>query len=204
MELFPPTPEFLKGLRELCDRFEIPLIFEEVQCGLGRIGTNFAYQYFDVEPDIITLAKGLAGGLPMGAVLAREPYATIFEAGKHGSTFGGNPLVAAAALAYCDELFENNLASKAKETGAYLLSKLNESISTHSIVEEIRGLGLMIGIELKEGAAPFAERAAENGLLINATAGNVIRLLPPLITSRENCDQAVEILSQILNSEDVI
>jgi acetylornithine/N-succinyldiaminopimelate aminotransferase len=200
--VIPAEREFLHGVRQLCDERGLALIFDEIQCGLGRIGTNFAYEHYGVTPDIITLAKGLAGGAPIGAMLARGEFAEVFQPGKHGSTFGGNPLSSAAAVAYCRELFEHGLAERARETGAYLRRLLEEAVSGCKCVKEVRGLGLMLGIALDREGAAVVQRAQELGLLINCTAQTVIRLLPPLIVTEEDCAQAVKILSQCLHELD--
>ncbi|MBN1517366.1 aspartate aminotransferase family protein [Candidatus Sumerlaeota bacterium] len=197
--VIPATREFLQALRELCDARGMALIFDEVQCGLGRIGWPFAYEHFGVEPDIVTLAKGLAGGLPMGAILARGDWSATFQPGQHGATFGGNPLSASAALAYLGELFDKRLWERAAELGEYLTGKLRETLKPMQCVKEVRGLGLMLGIVLDREAAPVVRKALEHGLLVNDTAERVIRLLPPFIITREECDRAVEILHECLN-----
>ena len=196
--VIPASKEFLRGLRALCDAKGIALIFDEIQCGLGRIGANFAYEYYDVVPDILTLAKGLAGGLPVGAVLARGEFAEAFVPGKHGSTFGGNPVSSAAALAYLEQLFFHNLAAQVKTLGEYFLELLRREFSSLSIVKEIRGMGLMVGIELTIPGAEIVRRCAEKGLLINCTVEKVIRMLPPFIITKDDCDRAVEILKESL------
>ena len=196
--VIPAEPEFLQGLRQLCDERGIALVFDEIQCGLGRVGANFAHEHYGVTPDVMTLAKALAGGLPMGAVLARGEFAETFEPGKHGSTFGGNPVSSAAALAYCHELFDNGLAQKARETGEYLNAALAKMAAGRDCVASLRGLGMMIGIVLDRDGAEVVKQAQELGLLINCTAGNIIRLLPPLVVTHEECDRAVEILDRCL------
>ncbi len=194
----PAQREFLRGLRQVCDRHGALLAFDEIQCGLSRIGSPFAYQHYGVAPDFLALAKGLAGGLPMGAVLAREPAASAFEPGTHGSTFGGNPMSCAAALAVCRRVLDRRFARQVRELGNYLLQRLREHLRALPLVREIRGIGLMIGIELSEDGQPCVERCRRLGLLINCTAGRVLRLLPPLIVTRRQIESAVKILHTAL------
>ncbi|MCX7765676.1 MAG: aspartate aminotransferase family protein, partial [Candidatus Sumerlaeia bacterium] len=151
--VFPATREFMQELRQICDEKNILLIFDEVQCGLGRIGTNFAYEYYGVKPDIITLAKALAGGLPIGAILARGEVANAFEPGKHATTFGGNPLVCAGALAYLNELFNKNLAQHSAKIGKFLKLQLEQLQQHFPVIKEVRGLGLMLALEFNKPVA---------------------------------------------------
>ena len=190
---------FLKGLRELCDKKEILLILDEVQCGLGRTGKIFAYQHYGIEPDIMTLAKPLGGGLPIGATLAKESVASCFEPGDHASTFGGNPLVCACALTFLEILEEENLVEKAQKRGEYFKNKLNGLKKKFPFIKEIRGKGLMVGIELKFEGKNIVEECRKEGLLINSTSKNVLRFLPPLIVKENEINQAVEILNRVLS-----
>ncbi|MGI8907105.1 MAG: aspartate aminotransferase family protein [Candidatus Sumerlaeaceae bacterium] len=195
------TPEFLTQLREECDTRNLLLIFDEIQCGMGRCGRMFAHQVLDVEPDIMTLAKALGNGFPIGALLTREDIAAVLEPGTHGSTFGGNPLACAAALAVVETMVEKKLPERAANTGTYFLQALRKAIAGMDIVKEVRGIGLMIGIELTLPGADVVKHCAERGLLINCTMGHVLRLLPALVVTEEQCDRAVEILAGVLREE---
>ena len=195
------APEFLAVLREACDRHGACLIFDEIQCGLGRAGANYAFQHFGVAPDVVTLGKALGAGLPMGAVLARGGWASALRPSDHGTTFGGNPVVAAAAAEGLRVLREEGLAGRARELGAHLRGELSARFSATPVVREVRGLGLMCGIEL-DGPAGLAVQVVdgcrERGLLINATAGNVVRVMPPLTVSAAEIDEAVAIIAAAL------
>lgn len=199
--IVPCTEEFLRDLRALCDERDLLLIFDEIQCGMGRCGKLFAHQVLGVEPDIMTLAKALGNGMPIGALLAREHVAAVLEPGTHGSTFGGNPLACSAAIAVLDTIVEKNLAGRAEKMGKYFRKALRGALSGLRNIKEIRGLGLMIGIELTHPGADVVKRCAERGLLINCTMGHVLRILPPLIVTEEQCDQAVRILTNLLREE---
>jgi len=199
--VIPATCSFLMGLRRLCDAHGALLAFDEIQCGLSRIGSPFAYEHYRVEPDLLALAKGLAGGLPMGAMLAREPVASAFEAGSHGSTFGGNPLSCAAALVVCRKVLTKHFAQRVAQTGRYFLGQLEERLSNTPIVRDIRAIGLMVGIELREPGAPYVEACRRRGLLINCTAERVLRLLPPLIVTQQQCRTAARILGAVIKRE---
>jgi acetylornithine/N-succinyldiaminopimelate aminotransferase len=194
----PAEKGFLQGLRALCDENKIVLVFDEIQTGLGRVGRNFAYEYYDVIPDIMTLAKPLGGGLPIGATLAKEHIAAAFTPGSHGGTMGGNPVVTAAALAYCEELFEGGLAQKAAQAAEYWRGKLEELKAKHDCIVEIRGLGLMLAIRLTVDSASLVKTLEKNGLLTGALADNVVRFHPPLNVSREELDEAAAILDKTL------
>ncbi len=181
--------QYLRELRELCDRQGWLLMVDEVQCGLGRTGRWFVYQHAGVLPDVMPLAKGLGSGLPIGACLARGAAARVFEPGNHGSTFGGNPLACAAAFATLSIVEEEGLLENAARMGALLLSGLREQLAGVPGVAEIRGHGLMIGIELDRPCGVLAGRALEQGLLINVTMDNVVRLLPALVISESEARQ---------------
>lgn len=189
--------DYLHFLRRLCDKKEIVLIFDEVQCGLGRTGEFFAYEHAGIVPDILTLAKPLGGGLPLGAMLARDKFAGAFSPGNHASTFGGNPVACAAGIAVIETIMEENLLENAAVMGDYLFRKLNLLKEENPFIAEIRGRGLMIGMELTLGGAEIVSQCLENGLLINCTAGNFVRFLPALIVTRDEIDEAVSILSSI-------
>lgn len=193
--------DYLRGVRELCDRAGLLLILDEVQCGMGRTGRLFAYEHYGIVPDILTLAKALGGGFPIGALLAREEVACAFEPGDHASTFGGNPLACAAALAAVQTLLEENLPANAARVGGYLLERLRELASRYTFIREVRGLGLMVGVELTGPGAPVVDRCREKGLLINCVNGCVLRLVPPLTISAREVDEAVGILDGVLADE---
>ena len=191
-------PGYLKAVRELCDEFDLLLIFDEVQVGCGRTGTLWAYEQDEVIPDAMTLAKALAGGPPIGALLTTEGLATSLGPGTHGSTFGGNPLVCAAALAAMQTLNEKTLLDNCRAMGAYLTEKLEQLKGKYSLIKEIRGLGLIIGVELTIEGGPLVIKAMERGLLMNCTVGNVLRFVPPLIVNRAEIDEAMTILDEVL------
>jgi acetylornithine/succinyldiaminopimelate/putrescine aminotransferase len=194
----PARPEYLRGVRAWCDENDLLLLFDEVQTGLGRTGKLWGYQNFDVEPDAFTLAKGIAGGLPMGVLLAKE-RSCVFEPGDHASTFGGTPLVCAAALATLHTILDQGLAEHAAKLGDYFRSRLVDLRSRQPLVAEVRGLGLMIGVDL---AADVARRAVsvalERGLIINATGDRTLRFVPPLILTGAEVDEAVDVLERVL------
>jgi len=194
----PASRDFLAGLRNLCHERGALLAFDEVQTGMGRTGRAFAYQHYGVEPDIMALAKGLGGGVPIGAVLAREPAASALSPGTHGSTFGGNPLSSAAALAVCRTVFRKRFLERVRRTGRFLLSELRARLEKIGAVRRISGLGLMVGIELDRPAQQYVDACRRRGLLVNCTAGRVLRLLPPLIVTEAQCRRAVSILEEVL------
>ena len=189
---------YLKAVRELCDEFDLLLIFDEVQVGCGRTGTLWAYEQDEVIPDVMTLAKALAGGPPIGALLTTERLAASLGPGTHGSTFGGNPLVCAAALAAMQTINEKTLLDNCRAMGAYLTEKLEQLKGKYSFIKEIRGRGLIIGVELDIEGGPLVVKAMERGLLMNCTVGNVLRFVPPLIVNRAEIDEAMTILDEVL------
>lgn len=191
----PGSVEFLKTARELCDKFGAVLIFDEVQTGLGRTGKMFGYQHSGVIPDVMTLAKTLGGGFPIGACLARGKYADVFQPGDHASTFGGNPLACAAAIATLTEIIDGGWVDNADKVGAYL----REQLAALPGIKEVRGPGLMIAAEFKEPIAKsVATKAMENGLILNPIGDSIIRFVPPLILTRENVDQAISVLRECI------
>jgi len=194
-----PPPGYLAGLREICDSCGIALIFDEVQTGVGRTGTLYAYQDLDVVPDILASAKGLAGGLPIGAVLASEAAARGFVPGSHGSTFGANPVACRAALVVLDALENEGVLENCRASGQHLGGRLTALADGRDDVSEARGRGLMWGLELKRPARPLVEAALEHGLILNATAGNVVRFLPPLIITSDEIDEGLEVLTEVLD-----
>ncbi|HEY6973899.1 MAG TPA: acetylornithine transaminase [Nitrospiraceae bacterium] len=189
----------LAGLRALCAQKDILLIFDEVQTGMGRTGTLFAYEQFGVQPDIMTLAKGLGGGVPIGACLAIDSVAKVFGPGSHASTFGGNPLACAAALAVFRVLLEGRVLDHARRMGEYLAKGLSECKDRHRIVREVRGLGLLQGMELDIDAKTVVSDCLTRGLLINNTSEHVVRFVPPLIITQREIDRLIEVLSQIFS-----
>ncbi len=190
---------YLKGLRELCRQRDVLLIFDEVQTGMGRTGTLFAYEQFGVEPDIMTLAKGLGGGVPIGACLARAQVAEVFTPGTHASTFGGNPLACAAGLAVLRVLLEGRILDHARRIGDYLAKGLAECKDRHRVVKEVRGLGLLQGMELAIDGQQIVMDCLARGLLINCTMERILRFIPPLIITQREIDRLLDALSQILN-----
>ncbi|HVQ61989.1 MAG TPA: aspartate aminotransferase family protein [Burkholderiales bacterium] len=194
------TMQYLRDLRELCDRQGWFLMVDEVQCGLGRTGKWFVYQHAGIRPDVVLLAKGLASGVPIGACLARGAAAEVFKPGTHGSTFGGNPLACAAALATLQAIEEEGLMENAARVGAILLDGLREALGGRAGVVEVRGHGLMIGVELERPCGDLVGRALEAGLLINVTMDNVIRLLPPLVMNEAEARQVLAILVPLVRT----
>ena len=186
--------DYLKSVRELCDKHDLLLILDEVQSGVGRTGRWYCYQHSNIKPDILTTAKALGNGVPIGACLAKKEIAQLFKPGLHGSTFGGNPLACCAALAVLDTIEKNNLCERAAKLGTYFLDALKSQLLSDKIYE-IRGMGLMIGIELAQPCTDIVASALARGLLINLTAERVIRLLPPLILTTIEIDEAVKRLS---------
>ncbi len=190
--------DFIIELRKLCDEKKILLIFDEVQCGLGRTGKLFAYEHYNVEPDIMTLAKSLGGGLPIGALIAKDKTSLGFGPGDHGSTFGGNPLCSAAALTTLKIILRDNLSQHALEMGDYFKNKLEALKKKHCFIKQVRGIGLMIGVELDFECKEIVAKCQKAGLLVNCASGNVLRFLPPLIVSEKEIDKAVNILDKAL------
>jgi acetylornithine aminotransferase len=178
-------PDYLRGVRKLCDEQDWLLMLDEVQTGNGRTGSYFAYQGMGLVPDVVTTAKGLGNGVPIGACLARGSAATVFGPGNHGSTYGGNPLACAAGLAVMETIEQQDLCAHAGAMGELIREQLAEALAGNTLLREIRGKGLMIGIELSCDCGELVPAALEAGLLINVAAGNTIRLLPPLVISRE-------------------
>lgn len=193
-----PPEGYLKSLKELCQEKDILLIFDEVQTGFGRTGDMFASQTFNVTPDIIALAKGIAGGFPMGAVIASEDVGSAFQPGDHAATFGGGPLACAAAIASIKVILDEDLLTKSKENGNYFQSKLNFLKEDHGIVEDVRGSGLMLGMELDVECGDMVNDMREEGVLINCAAGKVLRFVPPLVIEKDQIDTVSCILGDVL------
>ena len=194
-----PPDDYLTALREICDQRGWLLMLDEVQCGMARTGRWFAFQHSAISPDVMTLAKALGNGVPIGACLARSKAAQVLSAGKHGSTFGGNPLACRAALAVLETIRQQNLLARADELGSRLLNGFRTALASNSHVVEIRGKGMMIGIELDRTCTELTSRALAEGLLINVTADRTIRLLPPLILSDDEAQQLIDGVVRIVD-----
>ena len=192
-----PDKAYLEQVRDLCDRRRLLLILDEVQTGIGRTGRLFAHEHFGITPDIMTLAKALAGGAPIGAMLAREEIAASFVPGTHGSTFGGNPLIAAAALATLRTILEEGILNRTEEIGEYLLGELETLGRKYSFVQNVRGIGLMIGMGLTIPAGEIVKKGHGLGLLLNATHDTVLRFVPPLVVTKQEINKMIEILDRI-------
>jgi acetylornithine aminotransferase len=193
-----PAPDYLAKVRELCTRHNLLLILDEVQVGMGRTGKLFAHEYYGIAPDIMTLAKALAGGAPIGTMLARAEIAAAFVPGTHGSTFGGNPLVCAAALATVRTILEDGILNRTEEMGEYLLGEL-EALQAKfpTLVKDVRGIGLMIGMGLTVPGGEVVKKGHEKGLLLNVTHDTVLRFVPPLTVTKAEVDEMITILSSI-------
>ena len=198
--IHPIEKEYLKKVREVCTVKDIVLIFDEVQTGVGRTGKLFAYEVYGISPDVIALAKGLGGGIPIGAIMAKEKTAKAFSPGDHASTFGGNPMAAAAGKHILDRILNDGILENVEENGKYLRKKLEELKDKYSFIKEVRGIGLMQGIELDIDPKEIVKKSMENGLLLVGAGENVIRFVPPLIIKKEEIDQAMDILEKSFNS----
>ncbi len=194
----PLSGDFVNEIYKICREKDIVLIFDEVQCGIGRTGKIFGYEYFDVQPDIVTVAKGLGAGLPIGGFLCSEKLSEVFNPGDHGTTFGGNPVVCAGALVVLDTICTEKKLKEIQENGEYLMNLLKNIKSP--LIKDVRGKGLMIGIEVSESSSEIQKKALENGLLVLTAGKNVIRLLPPLIITKKEIEKAVEILEATIIS----
>lgn len=192
-----PDEGYLKALREICDEEKLLLMFDEVQVGMGRTGKLFAYEHEGVEPDVMTLAKSLAGGVPIGALLIKKEAADSFKPGDHASTFGGNPLASAAGVAALTTILEEGMLENCQRMGDYFLSELGEVKGKFPFVKEVRGKGLILGMELKIEGGPIVTEMLKKKILINCTMGNVLRFLPPLIVTKEEIDRVVRALEEI-------
>ncbi len=190
---------YLEGVKEICDQKGLLLIFDEVQCGLGRTGKLFAYQQYGVEPHIITLAKALGGGFPIGAMLAQDEVAQAFQPGDHASTFGGNPLACAAGVAVMETMLEEGFMAKVNAAGLYFKKWLDVLAGKYNFVKEVRGMGFLLGMELNVEGAGIVAKCQEKGLLINCVNGSTLRFIPPLNVERAQIDRAVEILDGVLS-----
>jgi acetylornithine/N-succinyldiaminopimelate aminotransferase len=193
------TPEYLQAIRRLCDENGAVMILDEVQTGIGRTGKWFGYQHFDVEPDIITMAKALGGGVAIGAMMAREEIAASLVPGKHASTFGGNCLACSAGIAVIEAIEEDNLLQNAVEMGRYAKEKLEQLKQKHFIIDSVRGIGLMIGVQLTSPGNEIVDKCLDKGLRINCTSSTVLRFMPAMIATKDQIDQAIEILDSVLS-----
>jgi predicted acetylornithine/succinylornithine family transaminase len=198
--IFPATKEFLQFLREYTQQNSIALIFDEIQCGMGRAGTLWAYEQYKVIPDMMTLAKPVGGGLPLGVVICKEDIALALSPGDHGTTFGGNPVSCALGSTVLEIISQKPFLKEVRFKGEYLKKKLNELKKKLDIIQEIRGCGLIIGIQLSEDPQPFISKCKQQGLLVVKAAQNTIRMLPPLIVKTKEIDKAVSILENVLSS----
>ncbi|MDY0044622.1 MAG: acetylornithine transaminase [Syntrophales bacterium] len=195
-----PDEGYLRGVRELCNERELLMIIDEVQTGMGRTGTLFAYEPSGITPDIVTMAKAMGNGFPLGAMLATDTVASAFVPGTHASTFGGNPLAMAAGIATMEALLDDGVIDKVSETGDYFCAQLQELAKKYEVMKNIRGKGLMIGVELACEGAPIVYKALEKGFLFNCTAGSVLRFVPPLIITAKDVDRAIGILDDVMRS----
>jgi acetylornithine/N-succinyldiaminopimelate aminotransferase len=195
----PVPAEFLRAARKLCDQHGALLILDEIQTGFGRTGRHFAFQHFGVVPDLLTLAKGIAAGYPLGAVVGSSKVAHALKAGEHGTTFGGGPLACRVALETLDVIEEDQLVARASELGTYLLQQLRRLQSRHAAIREVRGMGLMVGVEIGSIAPEVVKRLLCRGVISNAAHGSVLRLVPPLIITREHVGEYVEALDAVLS-----
>ena len=193
-----PAADYLPQLRAICDQHDWLLMLDEIQAGLCRSGKWFAFQHSAIKPDVMTLAKALGNGVPIGACLAGAKAANVFAPGNHGSTFGGNPLACRAALATLKVMQDEQLDQRAAELGQYFVTQFKQKLGSLNGVDDIRGQGLLLGIELNKDCGELVKQALAKGLLINVTAGNVIRLLPPLVTSQAEADQIITIVTQLV------
>lgn len=196
--IYPADKEFLQGIRALCDEHDIMMICDEIQCGMGRSGKMFAYQHYGIQPDIVTMAKGIGNGMIVGAFATTAGIAEALVPGDHGTTFGGNPLASAAVAATLDIFRERDLVKHVEEVGAYLGEQLQKIVDKKEIAKETRGLGLMRGLELTEPAEPYVLKALEKGVVFMSAGANVIRFVPPLVIRKEHVDEMIKILEEIL------
>ncbi len=199
--VIPADKAFVQQLRQLCDEHDLLLIFDEVQTGMGRTGTLFAYEQYGIEPDIFTVAKGLGNGFPIGAMLGKVKLAEAFGPGSHATTFGGTPIATAAAKAVLTYMIEHRVPEQARQMGEYLLGRLREELGGHPYVQEVRGLGMLIGIVCKGPAADLIKAAHEERLLVVPAGPNVVRLLPNLLLTKEEAEQGIQILTRVFRSQ---
>lgn len=198
--IYPATEEFIRGVRQLCDKHDIAMILDEIQCGMGRTGTYFAYQQYGIQPDIITSAKALGCGIPVGAFAAVEKFAQAMVPGDHGTTYGGNPLAGQAVCQVFEIYQETHLLDHVKEVAQYLQNKLADLQKKHShVIKDVRGKGLLLGLEVTCPNGEIVAKAMEKGLILLTAGGNVVRIAPPLVIQKEEIDSFISILDEILN-----
>lgn len=198
--IYPATEEFIRGVRQLCDKHDIAMILDEIQCGMGRTGTYFAYQQYGIQPDIITSAKALGCGIPVGAFAAVEKFAQAMVPGDHGTTYGGNPLAGQAVCQVFEIYQETHLLDHVKEVAQYLQNKLADLQKKHShVIKDVRGKGLLLGLEVTCPNGEIVAKAMEKGLILLTAGGNVVRIAPPLVIQKEEIDCFISILDEILN-----
>lgn len=190
--------QFVKQVRELCTEKGILLIIDEVQTGVGRTGKFWCYEHYGIKPDIVAAAKALAGGIPIGAIMAEESIAAALDFGQHGTTFGGNPFACAVGNACLKTISQHNIVEQAAEKGDYMMNLIRNKTAGNSVIKDVRGMGLMIGVELDKPGRPVVERMFEQGVLSNVAGGNVLRIVPPLIISQDEIEQAVDVLVNAL------
>ncbi|MGA3207112.1 MAG: acetylornithine transaminase [Syntrophales bacterium] len=196
-----PDDKYLSLIRKICDEKGILMILDEIQVGMARTGTLFAYEHYNVEPDIVTLAKAVGNGFPIGVMMATDRVASAFQPGSHASTFGGNPLAMAAALATLETIMKDGFLENVRKVGSYFLKRLNELKKKSSIIKEIRGRGLIIGIDISIEGSPIVNACMDRGLLMNCTGGSVLRFVPPLTITEKDVDAAVAILGEVIRDK---
>lgn len=196
--VYPAEPSFLEGVREICRDRDIMMICDEIQCGMGRSGKMFAYQQYGVQPDIVTMAKGIGNGIPVGAIATTKEIAEALVPGDHGTTFGGNPLACTAVTSTLKEFEKLHITEHVAEMGNYLKQKLQELCGQKEIAKEVRGMGLMCGLELSVPAGPYVIEALNKGVIFMSAGTNVIRFVPPLVIEKEHIDEMTDILSEVL------
>lgn len=196
--IYPASEEFLQGIRALCDEHDIMMICDEIQCGMGRSGKMFAYQQYGIRPDIVSMAKGIGNGIPVGAVATTEEIAKALVPGDHGTTFGGNPLAAAAVTETLSVFKKKDIPAHVEEMGQYLGEKLAKLAEEKELAKESRGMGLMRGLELTEPAGPYITKALEKGVILMSAGTNVIRFIPPLVIEKKHIDEMIAVLDEIL------
>jgi acetylornithine/succinyldiaminopimelate/putrescine aminotransferase len=196
-----PDAQYLSSVREICNRYGILLIVDEVQTGIGRTGKLFAHEHSKIKPDIMTLAKALGNGFPVGAMLATDKIAQAFTPGNHASTFGGNPLGMAAAQATLKTILQEGVLENCQKVGDYFLSQLKKLQQKHKIINEVRGMGLMLAVALSVEAGDIVNKCLQKGLLINSTGGKTLRFVPPLMITCQDVDQAINILDEVMEDK---
>lgn len=201
--IHPVDPDFLAKARELTEKYDCALIFDEIQCGMGRTGKLFAYEHYEIEPDIMTLAKALANGIPIGAILAKGDYAETFAPGNHGTTFGGNQLATAVGKATLQEILENNLTDEVYRKGQYLKDKLQSLQEEFDLIKNVRGLGLLLGMELNIPGSEVVKEMLAKGFIINCTQGNILRFIPPFTITEAEIDAMILALKGVLEDKGV-